>query len=154
MNLSKNFTLYELTKSQTALRRGINNTPTPEHTNNLRTLAEHVLQPIRDHFKRPVVVNSGYRGPELNRAIGGALNSQHMTGHAADIEIMSVSNYSLARWIELNLDFDQLILEMYDPTSGDPNSGWVHVSYVSPERNRRQVLTYLTSRQFVNGLVR
>lgn len=137
MKLSKNFTLEELQKSQTAARRRIDNTAPDEVVANLKTLVENILQPVRDHFKKPVVISSGYRSPRLNRAIGGARTSQHVYGQAADFEIPGLSNYKVAKWIEENLPFDQLILEFYTP--GQPNSGWVHVSY--GPRNRKQVLT-------------
>lgn len=138
MRLSNNFTLSELTKSSTAIRLGIDNTPTPEALENLRDLVLFVLQPIADHFKE-VIVNSGYRSPALNREIKGATNSQHILGLAADIEVKGVSNYQLACWIRDNIKFDQLILEFYTP--GDPNSGWVHVSYNNKAKLRGEVLT-------------
>ena len=137
MNLSKNFTLTEYTKSQTALRQGIDNTPNDEHLASAKLLFEKVVQPVRDHFG-PTVINSGYRGPALNAAVGGSSSSQHCKGEAVDIECPGVPNYDVAKWIEDNLDFDQLILEFYTP--GIPDSGWVHVSYKS-EGNRKQSLT-------------
>ena len=137
MKLSKNFTLSELTKSQTAVRKNIKNEPSTAHVENLIHLAETVLQPIRDHFGKPVVISSGYRSPELCEAIGSSSKSQHARGEAADFEIMGVDNMQLAMWISKNTDFDQLILEFYEP--GDPNSGWVHCSAVR-EGSRGQVL--------------
>ena len=137
MKLSKNFTLSELTKSQTAVRKNIKNEPSTAHVENLIHLAETVLQPIRDHFGKPVVISSGYRSPELCEAIGSSSKSQHARGEAADFEIMGVDNMQLAMWINKNTDFDQLILEFYEP--GDPNSGWVHCSAVR-EGSRGQVL--------------
>jgi hypothetical protein len=137
MRLSKNFTLAEFTKSQTATRRGIDNTPEGEHMEAAKELFENVVQPVRDQFG-VTVINSGYRGPELNEAVGGSSNSQHCKGEAVDIECPGTANYELAKWIEDNLDFDQLILEFYTP--GIPDSGWVHVSYKS-EGNRKSVLT-------------
>ena len=128
MKLSKNFTLSELTKSQTAVRKNIKNEPSTAHVENLIHLAETVLQPIRDHVGKPVVISSGYRSPELCEAIGSSTKSQHARGEAADFEIMGVDNMQLAMWINKNTDFDQLILEFYEP--GDPNSGWVHCSAV------------------------
>lgn len=138
MNLSPNFTLEEMTKSEYALRQGIFNHPDREHIDNMMLLAQKVLQPVRDAFKRGVKVNSGYRSPELNEAIGGSLNSDHCKGMAADIEIPGVRNHELATWIESNLDYTQLILEFYTP--GIPDSGWVHVSY-NPDSLRGQSLT-------------
>ena len=137
MKLSKNFTLSELTKSQTAVRKNIKNEPSTAHVENLIHLAETVLQPVRDHFGKPVVISSGYRSPELCEAIGSSSKSQHARGEAADFEIMGVDNMQLAMWINKNTDFDQLILEFYEP--GDPNSGWVHCSAVK-EGSRGQVL--------------
>ena len=140
MKLSENFSLQELLKSQTALRKGIDNKPAdPSIITNLQVLCEKVLQPVRDHYARPVVINSGYRCPKLNKAIGSSSKSQHTKGMAADIEIPGVSNKELAEYIEDNLPFDQLILEFYNGV--DPNSGWVHVSYVSDSDNRKQTLT-------------
>ncbi len=140
MKLTDNFSLQELLKSQTALRKGIDNKPAdPSVITNLQVLCEKVLQPVRDHFARPVVINSGYRCPKLNKAIGSSSKSQHTKGEAADIEIPGLSNKELAEYIEDNLPFDQLILEFYNGV--DPNSGWVHVSYVGDDDNRKQTLT-------------
>ena len=137
MKLSKNFSLAELTKSQTATRKGIDNTPSPTHQNNLKLLCTHVLQPVRDHFSRVVSVSSGYRSEELCLAIGSKTTSQHAKGQAADFEIYGLSNKELADYINKNLDYDQLILEYWKEE--DPNSGWVHCSYKS-EGNRKQYL--------------
>lgn len=139
MKLGNYFWLSELTRSQTALRRGIDNTPNQEEIENLRDLVYHVLDPIRDFFRLPVTVNSGFRCQELNKALGSKSGSQHTQGKAADIEIPTVANLDLAKWIRDNMDFDQLILEFH--TVGDPRSGWVHISWDSRETNRRQVLT-------------
>jgi zinc D-Ala-D-Ala carboxypeptidase len=138
MNLSKNFTLAEMTKSETALRHGMDNTPGEQEISALKLLAERVLQPVRDHFGKGVKVNSGFRHPEVNAKVGGSKTSDHCRGQAADIEIPGVANAELAEWIKDNLEFRQLILEFYTP--GIPDSGWVHVSYV-PEDNKKQVLT-------------
>jgi uncharacterized protein YcbK (DUF882 family) len=138
MKLSQHFSLEEMTKSQTAVRKKIDNTAPPEVVENLKALCENVLEKIRLHFGRPIMVNSGYRGPKLNKAIGGAKTSQHMTGQAADIEIPGISNKILFCWIRDNLNFDQLILEFHK--EGVPDSGWVHVSWNS-KGNRKQVLT-------------
>ncbi len=137
VRLSKNFTLQEFTKSQTAERRGIDNTPVEGHLENAKALFENVVQPVRDNFG-VTVINSGYRSGDLNYAIGGSNTSQHCKGQAVDIECPGTPNYDVAKWIEDNLDFDQLILEFYTP--GIPDSGWVHVSYKS-EDNRKSVLT-------------
>ena len=137
MKLSDNFSLLELTKSQTAERKGINNTPSPEHQENLKLLCTHILQPVRDHFEQVVSVSSGYRSPELCTAIGSKTTSQHAKGQAADFEIFGLSNRELANYIKENLDYDQLILEYWKKE--DPNSGWVHCSY-DVSVNRKQYL--------------
>jgi len=137
MKLSDNFSLLELTKSQTAERKGIDNTPSPEHQENLKLLCTHILQPIRDHFERVVSVSSGYRSPELCTAIGSKTTSQHAKGEAADFEIFGISNKEFADYINENLDYDQLILEYWKKE--DPNAGWVHCSY-DVNVNRKQYL--------------
>ncbi len=137
MQLSENFSLLELTKSQTAERKGIDNTPSTEHQENLKLLCENVLQPVRDHFGEVVTISSGYRSPELCTAIGSKITSQHAKGQAGDFEIFGVSNKELADWIHYNINYDQLILEYWKES--DPNSGWVHCSY-SEGNNRRQYL--------------
>ena len=138
MNLSANFTLKELTKSDTATRLGLDNTPDEATIENLKLLCQEVLQPIRDHFGKSVTVNSGFRSPESNAAVGGSKTSDHCLGRAADIEIDGISNPDLAHWIMDNLDYTQLILEFY--TQCQPNSGWVHVSY-DPNNIKMQELT-------------
>jgi zinc D-Ala-D-Ala carboxypeptidase len=138
MNLTPNFTLAEMTKSETALRHGMDNTPSEIEIARLKLLAEKVLQPTRDHWKRGVKVNSGFRHPDVNAAVGGSRTSDHTRGMAADIEIPGVANAELAEWIQQNLDYTQLILEFYTP--GVPDSGWVHVSY-DPANLKKQVLT-------------
>lgn len=138
MKLTENFTLSEMTKSETALRHGLDNTPGDTEIANLKRLAENVLQPIRNNYKRGVKVNSGYRAPNVNAAVGGSKTSDHCRGQAADIEIPGVANAELAEWISKNLKFTQLILEFYTP--GIPDSGWVHVSY-DPANLKCQVMT-------------
>ena len=139
MQLSKDFRLKEFTQSDVAMRNGIDNTPPPEAVENLRKLCKFVLQPVRDGIQRPIKITSGYRSPELNTLIGGSDRSQHCWGYAADIEMQGVTTKSLALNIAHDCSFDQIILEFFDPK--DDYSGWVHVSYVSPERNRKQILT-------------
>jgi hypothetical protein len=138
MNLSKNLTLSEVVRSESAKRRGINNNPSAEHLENLKLLAEKVFQPIRDYFKRPIHISSGYRSKILNNAIGGSFYSQHSKGEAIDIDMdgTSITNKQVFDFIKDNLDFDQLIFEFGTETNPD----WVHVSY-SKDRNRKQVLT-------------
>jgi hypothetical protein len=152
MNLSANFSLKELTKSDTATRLGIDNTPDDETIDNLKMLCEKVLQPVRDHFGKSVTVNSGFRSSETNQATGGSKSSDHVKGQAADIEIAGVANADLAQWIMDNLDYTQLILEFY--TQGIPDSGWVHVSY-DPNNLKKQELTAVKvagKTQYLNGL--
>jgi len=137
MKLTANFSLNELTKSQTAERKGIDNTPSPTHQENLKLLCTSILQPVRDHFSKVVTISSGYRSPELCTAIGSKITSQHAKGEAADFEIFGVSNKALADYIDSELHYDQLILEYWNES--DPNSGWVHCSF-SEGKNRKQYL--------------
>ena len=147
MKLSENFTLAELVKSQTAERKGIDNTPNPKQIENLVKLAENILQPIRDEFGS-FVVSSGFRSPELCVQIGSKITSQHAQGQAADFEVAGVDNYELAKWIEENLPFDQLILECYK----GGNTGWIHCSYVFEPR--KETLTYNRQDGYTQGLVK
>ena len=153
MQLTTNFSLHELTKSETALRMGFDNTPGETETEALRLLCEKVLQPVRDHYGKGVKVNSGYRSPESNAAVGGSKTSDHCKGMAADIEIPGVANAELAQWIMDNLEYTQLILEFYTP--GIPDSGWVHISF-DPANLKKQELTATKvagKTQYLPGLV-
>ena len=134
MKLSQNFSLRELTKSQTAERKGIPNEPSEEHIEKLKLLCTKILQPIRDEFGI-VSVSSGYRSPDLCVALGSKSTSQHARGQAADFECYGVDNNKLFEWATKNLTFDQAILEFYN---GDPESGWIHMSY--KDKNRGQKL--------------
>lgn len=139
MNLSKHFTLSEMTRSEAATRLGVANTPPPEAVEALKALCENVLEPLRVAMGKPMRVNSGYRGPEANKAVGGSSSSQHCKGEAADIEFDGFDNKKLAqKIIDMKLPFDQLILEFYKP--GDPNSGWVHVSHKKGGKQRGEVI--------------
>ena len=138
MQLSENFSLNELTKSQTATRKGINNTPNEAQILELTKLCANILQPIRNHYRTPVTISSGFRSEELCVAIGSSANSQHAKGQAADFEIFGLSNKELADYIVDNLSFDQCILEYWNPD--EPNSGWVHCSYKNEEDNRKEYL--------------
>lgn len=130
----KYFTMKELIKSSTADKLGIDNTPTPEASVALSNLVTYVLDPLREMYGKPITINSGYRCPKLNAAVGGAKNSQHMRGEAADITAGSKEeNKKLFELIRDNLPFDQLIDES--------NYSWVHVSYVSSSKNRKQILS-------------
>jgi hypothetical protein len=124
--LSRNFTLAELCKSELAIRRNIDNTPSEKVKNNLQILVTNILQPLRDKFG-PVTITSGYRSPAVNTAVGGSPVSDHCLGMAADIEIVGIDNKALAEYIRDNFKFTQLILEFY--VDDVPDSGWVHVSY-------------------------
>lgn len=152
MKLSENFTLREFTKSMTAERHGIDNTPSEEHLQAAKLLFENVMQPVRNQFGL-TIINSGYRGPELNEKVGGSSSSQHCKGEACDFECPPNANGDVATWIMKNLDFDQLILEFYTP--GVPDSGWIHCSYKA-EGNRKSILTATRSNgktEYLPGLV-
>jgi len=139
MNLSRNFSLSELTKSDTAIRKGINNNPNAEQVEKLKALCENILQPVRDHFGR-VKVTSGFRSPELCVAIGSSVDSQHAKAEAADFECPGVDNAELADWIHRELPYDQLILEFYTP--GEPNSGWIHCSWIADKPRASYLWAY------------
>ena len=139
MKLSKNLTLKECIRSGTADRLGIDNTPDEWATENLKKVAEHIFQPLRDHFGVPVYVSSGYRSPDLNRAIGGSKRSQHMEGRALDLDadvFGDISNAEIFHYIRECLEFDQVVWEFGD----EDNPSWVHVSYVHGGTNRKRCL--------------
>jgi zinc D-Ala-D-Ala carboxypeptidase len=138
MNLTANFTLSEMVKSETALRHDMDNTPGEAEIASLRLLCEKILQPVREHYGKGVKVNSGFRHSEVNAKVGGSKTSDHCKGQAADIEIPGVANADLALHIVDTYRFTQVILEFYTP--GVPDSGWVHVSY-DPANLKSQVLT-------------
>ena len=147
MQLSKHFKLEEFEKSMTATRKGIENKAGSGEIKNLTDLCYGVLEPVRAKFDKPITITSGYRSPALCEAIGSKATSQHTKGEAADFEIAGISNLQVAYWIQSNTDFDQLILEYY---TGEPNSGWVHVSYTE-NSNRKQVLTF-DGKNYTNNL--
>ena len=139
MKLSKNLSLSECTKSITAKRLGIDNTPDDWTTKNLKHIAKHIFQPLRDYFRKPIYVSSGYRSPDLNVAIGGSVRSQHVEGRALDLDgdvYGKVSNSQIFEYIRENLEFDQVIWEFGD----EDNPDWVHVSYVHDGINRKRCL--------------
>jgi hypothetical protein len=138
MELSKNLVLAEVIRSETAKRKGISNMPTPEHIENFKKLAENVFQPIREHFGVPIHISSGYRSKALNKAIRGSLSSQHCQGEAIDIDMdgTSITNKQIFDFIKDNLIFDQMIWEF----GTDKNPDWVHVSYESTGKQRKQIL--------------
>lgn len=138
MQLSKNLSLAEMIISAEAKRKGISNAPTEQHIANMKKLALNIFQPIREHFNKPIHISSGYRSAELNKAIKGASSSQHCSGEAMDIDMdgTDISNAQIFNWIKDNLVFDQLIWEF----GSDKNPGWVHVSYESTGKQRKQIL--------------
>jgi hypothetical protein len=138
MQLSTNLSLAEVTRSETAKRRGISNMPTPEHIENFKKLAINIFQPIREHFGKPIIISSGYRSAELNKAIGGSLSSQHSSGEAIDIDMdgTDITNAQIFNYIKDNLNFDQMIWEF----GTDTNPDWVHVSFASNRSQRKQIL--------------
>ena len=139
MKLSQHLMLAEMTRSDSAKRRNISNTPKPEHLDNMKVLAKMVFEPIRNFFKCPIYISSGYRSEALNRAVKGSSSSQHCLGQAMDIDMDgsgTISNKEVFCYIRDTLDFDQLIWEFGD----NYNPDWVHVSYVSAQKNRKQVL--------------
>lgn len=139
MKLSPHLTLAEMIRSESAKRLRISNQPLPEHLDNMKVLAKNVFEPIRKHFGMPIYISSGYRSDKLNKAIKGSKTSQHCKGQAMDIDMDGsglISNANVFYFIKDNLDFDQLIWEFGD----NYNPDWVHVSYVSPDKNRKQVL--------------
>lgn len=139
MKLSKNLDLTEVVRSESAKRNGVDNTPTPEHLENLKKLAVNIFQPIREHFKKPIVISSGYRSEKLNRLVPGtSITSQHSQGEALDIDMdgTKITNKQVFDFIKDNLVFDQLIWEL----GTDANPSWVHVSYESTGKQRKQIL--------------
>ena len=159
--ISKNFQLHELVRSEIAARRGIDNSITNlEYLHNAIRTARRILQPIRDAFG-PITPNSVYRCQELERALKDkpsewVSHSQHTVGEAADIEVPGVTNIDLTYWVRANLEFDQLILECYDPAQG-PNSGWVHVSIKHNGDNRSEVRSYVKNSvgryEYIDGII-
>ena len=136
--VSENFTAYELIKSDKALKCEISNIPSTQELINLMILTRKILQPCRSYFNKPLIVLSCYRSKDLNKSIGGATESQHMQGQACDINIDGIERTKLAHYIIDNLNFDQLI---YEPS-------WIHVSFVSTNKNRKQVLKYSNGSYF------
>ena len=139
MKLSKHFSLKEMTKSGTAARLGLDNTPNEEQIENLKALCENILEPLRDYYEsRPIMVSSGFRSEKLSEAIGSSSRSAHCQGMAVDFEILGFDNKQVAAHIKNNFDFDQLISEYYE--EGVADSGWIHVAYKRDGSNRKQSL--------------
>jgi hypothetical protein len=140
MKISEHLDLSEVTRSETAKRKGISNEPTAEHLENFKKLAENIFEPIRNHFNVPIHISSGYRSKALNTSIGGSLTSQHCSGEAIDIDMdgssNGVTNKMVFDFIKANLNFDQMIWEFGNSSNPD----WVHVSYESTGKQRKQIL--------------
>ena len=136
--ISKHVSYKEGVHSITALRLGLKNDPSDLHLANMKLIAEKVFEPLRMHVGGPIKINSFYRGPELNKAIGGSAKSQHCKGQAIDIDdtFGHATNAEMFHWIKENLNYDQMIWEFGD----DKNPNWVHVSYVDEENNRNRCL--------------
>ena len=136
--ISKHVSYKEGIYSITAIRKGIDNEPNEEQLSNMKLVAEKIFEPVRTHFKVPIKVNSFFRSPDLNKAIGGSTKSQHCKGQAIDIDDTygKIKNSDIYWWIKENLDFDQMIWEF----GNNDNPDWVHVSYVSPDKNRNRCL--------------
>jgi len=140
MKLSQHFSYQEFIKSQTALRKGINNEPDDTQLYNMKMICLNILETIRTTFDRPVIITSGFRSVELCEAIGSSSRSQHAKGEAVDFEIPGVSNKEVADWIHANLVYDQLILEFFD--GKDPNSGWIHCSHKGNDNRKQYLIAY------------
>ena len=151
MQLSKHFTLEEMTRSMVASRKGIDNIPGAGEIKNLENVCYEVLEPTRAHFDKPLSISSGYRSEALCEAIGSKKTSQHAKGQAVDFEINGVPNIQVAYWLTNNVDFYQCILEYYKPGEGQGNAGWIHCSYNEQGSNRKQVLTF-DGKKYDNGL--
>lgn len=136
-NLSEHFTIKELTYSDTAIRLGIDNSPTEQVLKNLQNVVQFILEPVRNYFDKPIKINSGYRSEELCKVIGSKPTSQHTLGEAVDFEVIGIPNQVASQWLVNNLDYDQCILEYWNPDIY--NSGWIHCSY-KPLGNRKMYL--------------
>jgi hypothetical protein len=135
--MTQSFSIRELTYSDTAIRLRIDNTPTDEILKHLQNVVQFILEPLSNNFDSQIMITSGYRSPELCKAIGSSVTSQHTFGQAVDFEILGIPNKEVSDWIVNHLDYDQCILEFWKPE--EPNSGWVHCSY-KPSGNRKQYL--------------
>lgn len=147
MNISKHITYAEAIKSQQAIRLKLSNEPIPEHLDNMKYLAENVFEPLREHFGKPIAISSFYRSQAVNKAIGGALSSQHLTGEAMDIDAQifgGLTNAEIFNWIKENLNYDQLIWEGGSVTEPD----WVHVSLTRLRPNRKQNLRMFNNKYY------
>ena len=151
MELTRNFSLQELIKSDTAIRLDINNNPNSGQIEKLKALCENILQPVRDHFGR-VKVTSGFRSEQLCIKIGSSVNSQHAKAEAADFEVMGTDNAELADWINKNLEYDQLILEFYT-LANQTADGYIAVTLLTNQENNSCMLTNLKVKLNINLLL-
>jgi hypothetical protein len=149
--MSDHFTIKELTFSDTAVRLNIDNTPTDQVLINLQNLTQFILEPVRQYFDKPVKITSGYRSPALCQAINSKPTSQHTLGEAVDFEIIGIPNQVVSDWIVNNLDFDQCILEFYNPK--EYNSGWVHCSYRTSGNRKMYLKAYTANGRTVYEVV-
>ena len=138
--MTQSFSIRELTYSDTAIRLGIDNTPTDEILKNLQNVIQFILEPISNNFDSQIMITSGYRSPALCQAIGSKPTSQHTLGMAVDFEILGTPNKEVSDWIVDHLDFDQCILEFWKPEQ--PNSGWVHCSYKTSGNRKMYLKAY------------
>ena len=138
--MTQSFSIRELTYSDTAIRLGIDNTPTDEILKNLQNVIQFILEPISNNFDSQTMITSGYRSPALCQAIGSKPTSQHTLGMAVDFEILGTPNKEVSDWIVNHLDFDQCILEFWKPEQ--PNSGWVHCSYKTSGNRKMYLKAY------------
>jgi len=138
--MTQSFSIKELTYSDTAIRLGIDNTPTDEILINLQNVVQFILEPVSNNFDSQIVITSGYRSPALCQAIGSSATSQHAFGMAVDFEILGIPNKEVSDWIVNHLNFDQCILEFWKPEQ--PNSGWVHCSYKTSGNRKMYLKAY------------
>ncbi|NVJ90861.1 MAG: peptidase M15A [Methylocystaceae bacterium] len=149
LSLSENFRLKEAIASQTASRLGINNLPNVEQTACIVKVAQHILQPVRNRFGIPFSPSSWFRCLDLNHQIGSKSTSQHTKGQAVDFEVPGISNLEVAKWLEANLSFDQLILEYWN--QDEPNAGWIHCSFIDQSSNRGHAKRF-DGKHYLTGL--
>lgn len=150
MNLSPNFTLQEFTYSGKAIELGIENIPNAMQIACLQSWCDNIGEPIRKHFGKPVRIRSGFRCPELNKAVGGAPTSQHTLGEAADIEIDGIRNDAIWAFIVNTLNYDQCIAEKLRKDDG--SAGWIHVSHKKDGKQRGEALSFLGNGKYVKGM--
>jgi len=149
--MTQSFSIKELTYSDTAIRLGIDNTPTDEILINLQNVVQFILEPVSNNFESQIVITSGYRSPALCQAIGSKPTSQHTFGMAVDFEILGIPNKEVSDWIVNHLDFDQCILEFWKPEQ--PNSGWVHCSYKTSGNRKMYLKAFKSNNRVVYEII-